>query len=474
MDVTLSKVIERIALEVADYRALNDSLPMQLEEKLRPRTDIEDIQLQTGYASGPVPSTMSLSGGTLAATYTMVEQGKLRYDSDVLYTPPATPPNDTTNDDLNNNLFTLFSASARPEVDCQLCWNLLYEPLTTPCGHTFCRSCVARMLDHSHACPFCRKPLQLPAGVADVVGNQRLQSILSLCWSSELAERKAMIIAELEASREDIPIFVCTLGFPDMPTFLHIFEPRYRLMMRRVVESESKTFGMVMYNTRRTPQGLGDNCTFMRQGTLLKINATAMLPDGRSLIECVGVSRFNVSTWREADGYVVGRIERIEDVSLETEERLESEAVQRAPGAVTPAAPDVTTPPMSPQSPLASPSMIPPPDAAPSQAAPMDPLEELETMSTAELLHISTDFVRRMRIASAPWLNERMLQSYGQPPTNARTFPYWFASVLPIAEDEKYDLLGMTSVRDRVKRTAKWVRRIEAQRWFSVSSCNVA
>ena len=29
---------------------------------------------------------------------------------------------------------------------------------------------------------------------------------------------------------------------------LHVFEPRYRLMMRRTVETESRTFGMCSYD----------------------------------------------------------------------------------------------------------------------------------------------------------------------------------------------------------------------------------
>ncbi len=33
---------------------------------------------------------------------------------------------------------------------------LLYEPVTTPCGHTFCRACFARSMDHSSRCPMCR------------------------------------------------------------------------------------------------------------------------------------------------------------------------------------------------------------------------------------------------------------------------------------------------------------------------------
>ena len=34
-----------------------------------------------------------------------------------------------------------------------------------------------------------------------------------------------------------LPIFVCSLALPHAPCPLHIFEPRYRLMIRRALES---------------------------------------------------------------------------------------------------------------------------------------------------------------------------------------------------------------------------------------------
>lgn len=46
----------------------------------------------------------------------------------------------------------------------------------------------------------------------------------------------------------EIPIFICVLTLPCCPCPLHIFEPRYRLMMRRTVETQSRTFGMCKYD----------------------------------------------------------------------------------------------------------------------------------------------------------------------------------------------------------------------------------
>ena len=42
----------------------------------------------------------------------------------------------------------------------------------------------------------------------------------------------------------EIPIFVCAVAYPTISCPLHVFEPRYRLMMRQVMESGVRQFGM--------------------------------------------------------------------------------------------------------------------------------------------------------------------------------------------------------------------------------------
>ncbi|PNY05305.1 ion peptidase N-terminal domain and RING finger protein 1 [Trifolium pratense] len=48
------------------------------------------------------------------------------------------------------------SAHGQPErnddFDCTLCLKLLYEPVTTPCGHSFCRSCLFQSMDRDAHC----------------------------------------------------------------------------------------------------------------------------------------------------------------------------------------------------------------------------------------------------------------------------------------------------------------------------------
>jgi Lon protease-like protein len=296
-------------------------------------------------------------------------------------------------------------------------------------------------MDHSSICPFCRRNLHLPASLQNQNGNAILNSLLNGLCPDLVTARAAALRAEEQAGDNVLstPLFICTLSLPAMPTFLHVFEPRYRLMMRRVIEG-NKQFGMVMYNRTSARQGTLGATPFLEYGTLLEIVNYELLRDGRSFIESRGIGRFKVRDHGMLDGYNVGRVERIEDVSLAEEGAAEQRETTMARDYAEAFSRE------HPQTPL-------PNDIA------------IEALSTQHLLDSCTSFVREMREASAPWLRERIIQVYGEPPDDPALFPYWFASVVPIVEEEKYVLLQTTRVRERLKIVYSWIGRIRGQRW---------
>jgi len=125
-------------------------------------------------------------------------------------------------------------------------------------------------------------------------------------FPEEHAERMRSIESDERDSRLDTPIFVCALAFPHMPTILHVFEPRYRLMLRRCIESGTPRFGMVL-----PARGAGNGVAgVLEYGTMLDIKSIQMLPDGRSMVEAMGSHRFRLLEKGSLDGYTVGRVER--------------------------------------------------------------------------------------------------------------------------------------------------------------------
>ncbi|XP_039511520.1 LON peptidase N-terminal domain and RING finger protein 2-like isoform X2 [Pimephales promelas] len=79
------------------------------------------------------------------------------------------PPNKQLKEDMVNSSKTLPTFSWERQVssqlldsadfECSLCMRLFYEPVTTPCGHTFCLKCLERCLDHNPNCPLCKENL---------------------------------------------------------------------------------------------------------------------------------------------------------------------------------------------------------------------------------------------------------------------------------------------------------------------------
>ncbi|KAG9192059.1 hypothetical protein G6011_10793 [Alternaria panax] len=437
VDVTLTKLMDLIKAEIIEHRPFAGNTPtLLIEVPQHEDSFMDEKEKEKPSCHG---HQEELHGGRLVSTFTMAETGKLRYTSEVHYQSLSASGDDYEHLDIT--LLERLRDVTHKELDCLVCYNLMLDPTTTSCGHTFCRRCLARVMDHSSICPFCRRGLHVPASLQNQSSNVILNSLLNGLCPDLVSARADAVKAEEQAGDNvlNVPLFICTLSLPSMPTFLHVFEPRYRLMMRRVIEG-SRQFGMVMYNRTHAPQGNLGPTPFLEYGTLLEIVNYELLRDGRSFIETRGIGRFRVRAHGLLDGYNVSRIERVEDVSLAEEATLEQRETTMARDYAESFFRD------HPQTQL------------PAEIA-------IETLSTQQLLDSCTAFVREMREASAPWLRERIIQVYGEPPEDPATFPYWFASVVPIVEEEKYVLLQTERVRERLKIVYSWIGRIRGQRW---------
>lgn len=210
------------------------------------------------------------------------------------------------------------------DFECKLCYNLLFQPITTVCGHTFCRECLERSLDHKDECPCCRMKLsQYLAGSLKMEVTDVLQQVLMKHFPADYHERSKMFEEKINAlsssvgngQNPQVPIFVCTLAFPKVPCPLHIFEPRYRLMLRRCMESGSKQFGMCV-ESEDPSKGFAD------YGTILNVQTVNFLPDGRSIVHTIGGRRFHVISRGMVDGYHTAAVEWVQDERVDDEEEL--------------------------------------------------------------------------------------------------------------------------------------------------------
>ena len=110
---------------------------------------------------------------------------------------------------------------------------------------------------------------------------------------------------------ELLPLFpLGTVLFPGALMPLHIFEPRYRLLIRRCSERH-RPFGVVLI---RNGSEVGGSAEPYDVGTEAKIVAESLLPNGRSYIDTRGERRFAVeSLIADAEPYLVGRVRYLDE-----------------------------------------------------------------------------------------------------------------------------------------------------------------
>ncbi|XP_045127736.1 LON peptidase N-terminal domain and RING finger protein 1-like [Portunus trituberculatus] len=199
------------------------------------------------------------------------------------------------------------------DFECTLCYRYLYQPVTTPCGHSFCRTCLDRCLDHSTSCPLCKTSIKMFLAERRTAVTEFVEVAMQTVMASECRERKQQHDEEMDElaaagkdSQHGIPIFIATLAIPTISCPLHVFEPRYRLMIRRCMESGTREFGMCM-PMENAENGYADS------GTMLEIRDIEYTPDGRSIVNTVGSRRFRIVSKSVKDGYNTAAVEFLQD-----------------------------------------------------------------------------------------------------------------------------------------------------------------
>ena len=113
-----------------------------------------------------------------------------------------------------------------------------------------------------------------------------------------------------------IPLFpLQVVLFPGGLLPLHIFEPRYRTMVKFCLEHESE-FGIVLI---KEGEEVGDAATPYEVGTAARILHVEHLDDGRMNIITAGEYRFQILEVQEHHSYLTGRIRMLDDPDTEIE-----------------------------------------------------------------------------------------------------------------------------------------------------------
>eukprot|EP00903_Cladosiphon_okamuranus_P006847 g6669.t1 len=211
------------------------------------------------------------------------------------------------------------------EFECILCLRLYHEPVSLPCGHTYCRGCLKRALANKSQCPMCRAACH--GGAGDCGTNLAVISIIKSQFPRQYEERQkeaeqdAMVEAETRrrahtigesvtpAPDGSVSMPVCLLDmllFPHQPVTLYLFEPRYITLVNRCLSS-TRRFAVFQDRTPAT-----GSC-----GAILEIRDARLMNRGHYLIMCLGVGRCTSSAEFEVEegtsGLRYARVSPFED-----------------------------------------------------------------------------------------------------------------------------------------------------------------
>ncbi|KAK3822001.1 MAG: PUA-like domain-containing protein [Linnemannia elongata] len=364
------------------------------------------------------------------------------------------------------------------ETECQVCFLVFDQPLTTSCGHTLCKSCLITSLDHNPNCPLCRRKLPLYMFYHNQPVNKALVRLINFMdrqsaeneieRSSGYATTTTTTTPSVEEQRDldpnlaMTPLFINSLIFPRMPCYLLVFEPRYRRMLRNVLKTESKVFGMVLPPQQRKQHRFAMDEAVTRwepsreYGTLLKIVSLELLPDGRALVETVGLSRFQILS---------PSLTRSElSPPPNTDPVYPRYTTLSSANASTSSQPSRTE-----EQPLANAKD----EKGQEVILGLKDLHnvELELISQKQLMQILQGFVSHMQDRLGPLATQRLEREFGEMiEDDGRSFSFWVGSILPVRPDQKYELLKQISVRQRLQTVLGWIREIEARRSLAVCS----
>ena len=196
----------------------------------------------------------------------------------------------------NNDSNTDTAAALLPT--CSLCLNWYCEPIETSCKHTFCRVCLLQSTQLSpdgRKCPLCRTPLIMPDPKTHPIDRTLetliRQNILSSEYELRLSSSRQIMADLAERARTTVPIFYMSPGVrTNRHIALHLFEPRYRILIRRAMEN----YKMFVYCGALPKKG--------NRAVLVQIHSASFFTGGRADVVGIGVEEFQLDDVWVEDG----------------------------------------------------------------------------------------------------------------------------------------------------------------------------
>jgi hypothetical protein len=162
---------------------------------------------------------------------------------------------------------------------------------------------------------------------------------------------------------------------------------------------------------------------------MLRIRKVQMLPDGRSVVETWGTWRFRIMERGMLDGYVVARVERVEDIEEQVNESEETsvetllDPTAPTPSSSSPAPGSSTHVSSDARSYVGSQPIVPSTSTPSSSGTPL-----AHVPSNMELMSICHEFLEQLK-EGTPWVVQHLDRNYVPMPSDPAQFSFWMALV---------------------------------------------
>ena len=175
------------------------------------------------------------------------------------------------------------------DLVCSICLDLLYNPLCTQCGHTFCKSCLAESLLNKRECPLCNELCYISNASVNVTLRKMLEKMYPKYtkkreFDNELKKKRILEEMKQKDSITDIPVFFI-MGHvtPGSFDYFRIFEQRYHDMINLVMPGDRK---FVIIRKRAE-----------KLGYVVKVQEYRRVAGNRTIIKVQSLSRIKVDDY---------------------------------------------------------------------------------------------------------------------------------------------------------------------------------
>ena len=129
------------------------------------------------------------------------------------------------------------------------------------------------------------------------------------------------MIVGMSRELEELPLFpLSTVLFPYATVQLHVFEDKYRQLVRDCLEFDT-SFGIVLI---RSGSEVGGDAEPYMVGTTVRITRIHTYDDGRMDIQVQGERRFRIRRLDESKPYLVGFVEPVVEMEIEDSPRADA------------------------------------------------------------------------------------------------------------------------------------------------------